>query len=90
VRQLRCCATQSSSRAPRPAQRRTVAPRRSRGAWNGDAAALQILPAIERLLDAGQAIDAVTYDEWGWDAEALRLERDRGLRLVSFPARGSG
>lgn len=55
--------------------------------WQGDDAVLKVLPAVEAIRDSGQAIDAIVYDEWRWHAEALRLERDHGLRLVSFPQR---
>jgi len=55
--------------------------------WHGDDAVLKVLPAIEQILAGGQVIEAVVYDEWRWHAEALRLERDHALRLVSFPQR---
>ena len=55
--------------------------------WTGDDAVLKVSPAIEALVRSGQSVSAVVYDEWRFHAEALRLERDHGLRLVTFPQR---
>jgi hypothetical protein len=48
-------------------------------------AVLDVVDAIERLERSVQAITEVAYDEWRFHSEAIRLEREHGVRMVQFP-----
>jgi len=55
--------------------------------FEGDDAVLDVTEAIERLVRAGRPITEIAYDEWRFHGEAIRLEREHGLRMVQFPQR---
>ncbi len=50
----------------------------------GDAAVLEATAYIERLIAAGRSIEELVYDPMRFSSEALRLERDHRLTLVSW------
>jgi len=52
--------------------------------WQGASAVLEASAYIEQLVVSGRAIREIVYDEMRFQSEALRLERDHGLTLVSW------
>lgn len=53
--------------------------------WQGADAVLKASAYIEQLATSGRAIREIVYDPMRFESEALRLERDRGITLVSWP-----
>ena len=52
--------------------------------WQGNDAVLKASAYIEQLVASGRAIREVVYDPMRFESEALRLEREHGLTLVSW------
>jgi hypothetical protein len=52
--------------------------------WQGDAAVLEVTAYVESLIAAGRSIQELVYDPMRFQSEALRLERDHRLTLVSW------
>jgi phage terminase large subunit-like protein len=53
--------------------------------FEGDEAVLAVTDALLQLHADGWLIAEVAFDPWRYQAEALRLEREHGLTMVTFP-----
>lgn len=56
--------------------------------WQGNDAVLSAAAAVAEIADRRPVVEVV-YDPWRFASEAMRLEREHGLRLVEFPQSAS-